>query len=117
MRREARVAAARLLRISRDAEDRATSLTDCRIALCLARGVDPDDIHPAQGWDLSERAYRHVRDSWARLIAESTSTHNRPEWAKAREDWRRYRPDLIGDWPDWTEVADGPEAPSTPIAA
>lgn len=98
--RRARV---RLLSIPRNAEDRVTSLADCRIALCIAGGVDMDDIHPAGGWDLSDRAYRDVRDSWARFIAESNSTHYRPDWTKARENWRRYRPDLINDWPVWPE--------------
>lgn len=96
-------ASVRLLSIPRDAEDRITSLADCRIALCIAKGVDMDDIHPAGGWDYSDRAYRHVRDSWARFIAEATSTHSRPAWAEAQEIWRRHRPDLIGDWPDWAE--------------
>lgn len=97
-------ATARMMAIPRDAEDRLTSLADCRIALCIATGVDPDDIHPAQGWDLSERAYRHVRNSWARFIAESNSTHYRSSWAEVREDWRRYRPDLIDDWPAWDDA-------------
>jgi hypothetical protein len=96
----------RLVTIPRDAEDRVTSLADGRAALCIAAGVDIDDIHPAQGWDLSDRAYRHVRDSWVRFITESSSTHYRPDWAEVREDWRRHRPDLIGDWPDWPEDAE-----------
>lgn len=99
-------ACARLLSIPRNAEDRVTFLADCRIALCLAGGVDIDEIHAASGWDLSDRAYRNVRDSWARFIAEVGSTHSRPDWAKVREIWRRHRPDLIGDWPDWPEDAD-----------
>jgi hypothetical protein len=96
----ARRAAARMMSVSQHDPDRLTSLADCRIALCIAADASLADIDPAQGWDLSDRAYRTVRDRWADIAREG-STAERAPWAKARATWARLRPDLIDDWPQW----------------
>lgn len=93
-------ACARMVSLPSSGEDYRTSLADCRVAIAAARGTDLDDVHPAQGWDLSERGYRVARDSWAPL-ASRASEYNRADYEKAREIWRTYRPDLVGDWPEW----------------
>jgi len=91
--------------------DRRTSLADCRIALCLARGVPVDDIDPAQGYDLSDRAYKAVRDRWLEEAAAAPeSDWLRVNYEQVREKWADRRPDLAGDWPEWAAVSEGVSA-------
>lgn len=65
-----RRAAVRLLSIPADVPDRRTALVDARTALCLARGVDVEDIDLASGHDLSFPAYERARQSWLTLVAD-----------------------------------------------
>lgn len=82
-----------------DADTR-TTLADCRIAIAAARGRDLDDVDPALGYDLSDEAYRTVRDGWAeRIAAGPLGTYLRERCARARAYWAARRPDLVADWP------------------
>ncbi|MFI0211978.1 hypothetical protein ACH4OV_25320 [Streptomyces diastaticus] len=78
------------------ADDYRTSLADMRTALCLARGVDINDIDAAQGWDISSRAFDAVASRW--LSTPLTMYRERP-YDAARAVWARLRPDLISSWP------------------
>ncbi|MFE9337707.1 hypothetical protein [Streptomyces sp. NPDC007063] len=101
-----RRACARLL-VSSAGPDRRTSVADCRIAICLARGVPIDEIDPAQGYDLSDRAYRSVRARWLEeAAARPESDWMSINYSQARQLWARHRPDLIGDWPEWADAAE-----------
>lgn len=90
--------------------DRRTYLADARIALCLARGVNMDDIDPASGCDYSRRAYAAARASWVWMV----KVHGFSDWhgdgerlADELATWTKHRPDFTaGD--DW--LADGIEA-------
>lgn len=91
----------RLLTIPADQPDRRTSLADARSAVCLARGVDVDDIDPASGHDLSFAAYKRVRQSWLTLVADDGGW---TDWTRARcatagERWRRRRPEYLDKLP------------------
>lgn len=84
-------------------------MADSRIALCLARGVDPDDIDPASGYDYSRRAYDRVRQSWIWNIKMHglSDTYDRPHLDKALANWTTHRPEFTaGD--DW--LAEGAAA-------
>lgn len=96
-----RRAVARLQTIPSDAPDRRTSLADARVALCLARGVDVDDIHPASGHNLSFAAYERSRQSWLTLIADNGgwTDWTRARCAEAGERWRRRRPEYLDKLP------------------
>ncbi|WP_030292288.1 hypothetical protein [Streptomyces katrae] len=81
-----------------DAEPKRAAL---RREICLARGVDPADICPVMGYDLSDSAFTRVRDGWA----EHLKAHRPSDWTyaahdKARAFWAKARPDLIADWPE-----------------
>jgi hypothetical protein len=81
--------------------DMPTSRADARIALCIASGVPLDDIDPALGYDISERAYQHVRSLYARELAEWPDSDEVVRYAKeAHASWQRHRPDLAAD-DDW----------------
>ncbi|MEU7317455.1 hypothetical protein [Streptomyces sp. NPDC007083] len=85
-------------------------MADCRIALCLARGLPIDEIDAVRGYDLSERAYREVRDRWL----EEADAHPDSDWLRTRyqhafESWARHRPDLVGDWPEWADATERSE--------
>lgn len=77
--------------------DRHTSLADARAGICLAAGVALDDIDPASGYDISEQAYRRVRQSWVTTIMlHGWSGECRPEseLPGVLASWTRRRPDL-----------------------
>ncbi|MGC4928057.1 hypothetical protein [Streptomyces sp. DT117] len=82
--------------------DRATSMADARIALCIEKGVDMDDIDPASGYDNSARAYDRARASWVDLVRQHGASpfYEVPDIEWARGLWARKRPDFLeGD--DW----------------
>lgn len=89
----------RMVALSADTEDRVTSLSDCRAAVCLARGVSVDDMDPSSGHDISDRAYRVARDSWAPLAAKGSYRHG--DYERALSYWSKRRPELVADWPAW----------------
>lgn len=91
------------------AADRFGSLADARAAMCLAAGVDIDDIDPAGGYDMSRRAYESSRRSWINHIRDTGLSHwyVRPHLEKVVAMWAGHRPeDMAGD--DW--AAAGVEA-------
>jgi hypothetical protein len=103
----ARRACIRLLLTSPTGPDRRTSVADSRIALCIAREVPIDEIDPAQGYDLSERAYRSVRDRWLEeAAAEPDSNWTRRNYRQARERWIDWRPTTVSDWPEWADITE-----------
>jgi len=103
---ETRRACARLLTTPKG-PDRRTSLADCRAAICIARGVPVEEIDPAQGYDLSDRAYRAVRDRWLEeAAAQPDSDWMQTNFRKAREGWARRRLDLIDGWPTWADATE-----------
>lgn len=72
-----------------------------RREICLASGVDPKDICPVMGYNLSADAFRKARDSWVEhLQAHRPSDWTYAEHNRARAFWAKARPDLIGDWPE-----------------
>ncbi len=95
--------------------DHATSMADARIALCLAKGIAPEDIDPASGYDLSRDAYERSRASWQYHaehfgltdwtragIAQAYATwvERRPQYANGDDWFAGIRADaLIEDWP------------------
>lgn len=92
--------------------DQRTSMSDARIALCLARGTAIGDIDPASGYDFSLRAYRSVRDSWIRYVKFDgfNDCYDAEPLTRAFENWRAKRPvSAAGD--DW--LAAGIEAHRT----
>lgn len=81
-----------------------TSVNDARIALCIALGVDVDDIDPTSGCDLTRGAYENVRHSWRWNI----QMHGWNDWwernlNEALAWWRERRPEFVDgdDWDDW----------------
>ena len=76
--------------------------------LCRVRGVAEQDIS-ADGYDISQCAYEHVRDRWI----EEVSTPWASDWVldgarKAHARWVEHRPDLAeGD--DWLAGVAKPE--------
>lgn len=93
-------ACVRIITLPPATPDYRTALADRRIALGAARGIDLDDLDPGLGWDLSDRAYRTVRDRWAGLAAEA-DPFARDGYNRVRAYWRERRPDLAHDWPEW----------------
>lgn len=86
--------------------DKRTSMADVRIALCIARGVDMDDIDPASGYDYSRDAYDSCRGSWVWNIKQHgfDSAYDGPPLNRAIANWVAHRPDFIaGD--DWLAAA------------
>lgn len=86
--------------------DQRTSMADARIALCLARGVDMDDIDPASGYNRSRDAYDRCRQSWVVNIRDHglSDLYEGPALARAIATWTEHRPDFIaGD--DWLKAA------------
>lgn len=82
--------------------DQRTSMADSRIALCIAGGVDMDDIDPASGYDYSRAAYDRSRDSWVWNIKQHgfSDIYDGPALKRHIADWATHRPDFIaGD--DW----------------
>ncbi|MGW0846794.1 hypothetical protein ACWD26_43110 [Streptomyces sp. NPDC002787] len=70
--------------------------------MCLARGVDVDDIDPADGYDISRRAYESSRRGWVDIMRHSGLSYFyvRPDLEKVVASWTRRRPEFIeGD--DW----------------
>jgi len=88
--------------------DQRTSMADARIAYCLARGVDMDDIDPASGYDRSRRAYESVRASWVWNIKQhgfSGFYGDGDRITTAYANWVAHRPDFTtGD--DWLADAE-----------
>jgi hypothetical protein len=85
--------------------DRATSLADARIALCLESGVPMEDIDPASGYNHSRSAYDRARASWVDLIRQHGASEFHEvrdvEWARAL--WAKKRPQFVeGD--DWLKA-------------
>lgn len=79
-----------------------TSMDDARIALCVAVGVDLEDIDPSSGHNISRAAYGRSRDSWVRHIAEWgwSDLYDGPVLAEVMERWTARRPQFTaGD--DW----------------
>lgn len=81
--------------------DAAAQRAELRREVCLARGVDPSDICPVMGYDLSASAFRRARDGWAAHL----KAHRPSDWTYAKHDrargfWAKARPDLIHDWPE-----------------
>ena len=86
--------------------DQRTSMTDSRIALCIAAGVDMDDIDPASGYNYSRAAYDRCRQSWVVNIRDHgfTDSYDGPALTRAIANWTAHRPDFIaGD--DWLAAA------------
>lgn len=84
--------------------DQRTSVNDARIALCIAAGVDLDDIDSTSGSNLTRKAYENVRHSWRWNI----EMHGWNEWyeqglSEALAWWRDRRPEFVDgdDWNDW----------------
>lgn len=70
--------------------------------MCLARGVDVDDIDPTDGYDISRRAYESSRRSWVDNMQSDGLSYFyvRPHLEKVVANWTRLRPEFIeGD--DW----------------
>lgn len=81
-----------------------TSVNDARIALCIAAGVELDDIDPASGSALTRQAYENFRHSWRWNI----QMHGWNEWYERNLNeslawWRERRPSFVAgdDWDDW----------------
>lgn len=115
MAKEARL---RIMRLARQRDtlktvegvEQRTSVSDARIALCIALGRDFDDIDPASGHDLSREAYENVRKSWRWNI----QMHGWNGWwernlSESLTWWRKRRPDFVDgdDWKEWlAEITD-----------
>lgn len=79
-----------------------TDMDDARIALCVAMGVDLEDIDPSTGHDISRRSYESSRDSWVGHIAQFgwSDLYDGPVLAEVMERWTARRPQYTaGD--DW----------------
>jgi len=82
--------------------DHATAMADARTALCLATGVDIEDIDPASGHDISRRSYERSRQSWIDHIKQEGLSYFyvRPDLDKVMARWTERRPEYTaGD--DW----------------
>lgn len=82
-----------------------TSMNDARIALCFAMGVDPEDINPSSGHNMSSRAYENSRTSWVDHIAMFgySEFYDEPRLAKALDNWTAWNP-AYTDGDDWLKV-------------
>ncbi|MFI7315455.1 hypothetical protein [Streptomyces venezuelae] len=92
-----------IYRIANSADpDRATSMADARIALCLESGVPMEDIDPASGYNHSRSAYERSRASWVDLVRQhgACEFYTVPDIERARAHWAEKRPQFVeGD--DW----------------
>lgn len=82
--------------------DRTTSMADARTVLCLATGVDVEDIDPASGHDISRRSYERSRQSWIDHMKQAGLSYYyvRPDLEKVVARWTERRPEYTaGD--DW----------------
>lgn len=86
-----------------------TDMDDARIALCVATGVDLEDIHPSSGHDMSRTAYESSRKSWVDHIAMFgySEFYDGPHLAEALDLWTAWNP-AYTDGDDW--LKDGREA-------
>lgn len=87
--------------------DRRTSMADARIALCIARGVDLDDIDPASGYNRSRDAYDRCRESWISNIRFHGFSHafDGEGLRRAVATWTAHRPNFIAS-DDWLAEAE-----------
>lgn len=79
-----------------------TDMDDARIALCIAAGVDMDDIHPGTGQDMSRRSYESVRKSWVDHIAMFgfSEFYDGPHLSGTLYRWTAWNP-AYTDGDDW----------------
>jgi hypothetical protein len=85
-----------------DGVEQRTSMNDARMALCIAMGVDLEDIDPSTGHDISRASYESSRASWVRHVAQFgwSDFYDGPVLAEAVERWTARRPQFTaGD--DW----------------
>lgn len=84
--------------------DDAQEMNRLRGEHCRARGVAEQDISP-NGYDISQRAYEHVRDNWIYNLRQFDGEQFRTGAVEAHAKWLGLRPDLAeGD--DWLALAD-----------
>ncbi|MET9935553.1 MULTISPECIES: hypothetical protein [unclassified Streptomyces] len=86
--------------------DRTTAMADARTALCLAAGVDIEDIDPASGYDISRHAYERSRRSWIDHMKQEGLSYFyiRPHLEEVIAQWAKRRPQYTaGD--DWESEA------------
>jgi hypothetical protein len=85
--------------------ERRTDMNDARIALCVAMGVDLDDINPSSGHDMSRESYEIVRKSWVDHIAMFgySKFYDGPRLAKVLRSWTAWNP-AYTDGDDWLKV-------------
>lgn len=108
----AKEARLRIMRLARQRDtlktvegvEQRTSVSDARIALCVALGVPLDDIDPTSGSNLTRKAYENARHSWRWNI----EMHGWNEWYErglneALAWWRERRPEFVDgdDWGEW----------------
>ncbi|MFE4832963.1 hypothetical protein [Streptomyces sp. NPDC056672] len=70
--------------------------------MCLATGINVDDVDPTDGYNISRRAYESSRRSWVDHMRWDGLSYFyvRPHLEKVVASWTRRRPQLIeGD--DW----------------
>lgn len=82
-----------------------TDMDDARIALCVARGVDLEDIHPSSGHDMSRRAYENSRTSWVDHIEMFgfSEYYEGAALVEAVERWTAWNPEYT-DGDDWLKA-------------
>lgn len=82
-----------------------TDMDDARIALCVARGVDLDDIHPSSGHDMSRRAYENSRRSWVDHVEMFgfSEYYEGAALAEALDLWTAWNP-AYTDGDDWLKA-------------
>lgn len=82
-----------------------TDMDDARIALCFAIGVDPEDINPSSGHNMSRAAYDSSRKSWVDHIAMFgySEFYDGPHLAKALDNWTAWNP-AYTDGDDWLKA-------------
>ncbi|AZM51834.1 hypothetical protein DMA15_03890 [Streptomyces sp. WAC 01529] len=80
-----------------------------RRQICLLKGVAPEDIDPATGYDISDRAYGTVRESWRDWASSIglSEYYDLPRYRKTVALWHKFRPDLCSAdawWFDGIEI-------------
>lgn len=82
-----------------------TDMDDARIALCVAAGVDLDDIDPSSGHNMSREAYGRSRESWVDHIAMFgySDFYDEPHLTKALDRWTAWNP-AFTDGDDWLKA-------------
>jgi hypothetical protein len=74
-------------------------MSGARRKLCEAKGLQPWEIDPVTGCDLSRRSYEAARDTWR--SHGPLDDDSRPHFEKAFAYWAERRPEFTaGD--DWT---------------